>query len=358
MKKIIFPFLVLLALAFLRPSPALAMNEVCTDTAANCCNAVQIVQDGGGCPTGTVWIGGNDGSCVAPTSCSGTQQFSCATNACISQLPPSGPGPACPGRVEISGQCYDIFTVIKDRITATLYKIWSGSSILGRLVYVLDTDCTAGQVPKWNNTTKTWACADDSAGSSQWTTNGSNISYSAGNVGINTSTPTTSLDVNGSTTLRGSVNIIGSSVTLPVGTIQSREIADGAVTGTDIASHTITNSNIAYNTIGNSELNYYWANEGTDYLTDTHPTGVALSSCNDGGWILSGECWADYDSDSGSAVNMVVGDGVYMTGMHRASRSVWNPYHIYQITTNYWECRGFLTSLTHFTLHSKAMCLR
>jgi hypothetical protein len=49
-------------------------------------------------------------------------------------------------------------------------------------------------------------------GSSQWTTNGSNIYYNTGNIGIGTTTPQYTLDVNGTVTVNNHFRVVGSCV--------------------------------------------------------------------------------------------------------------------------------------------------
>ncbi len=67
------------------------------------------------------------------------------------------------------------------------------SKATGLMVY----DNTLNQFSYWNGTA--WAnVAGGGGGASQWATSGNNISYDAGNVGINTTTPTAKLDVFGS----------------------------------------------------------------------------------------------------------------------------------------------------------------
>lgn len=54
-------------------------------------------------------------------------------------------------------------------------------------------------------------------GSSQWITNGTNIHYSTGNVGIGITSPTQKLDVNGNIKLTGDLIVANTNSTLPVG---------------------------------------------------------------------------------------------------------------------------------------------
>lgn len=61
------------------------------------------------------------------------------------------------------------------------------------------------------------ALVNFSGGTNPWTISGSNISYTTGNVGIGTASPTQKLDVNGNLKLNGDLLLSNSGSTLPVG---------------------------------------------------------------------------------------------------------------------------------------------
>ncbi|MFH1769223.1 MAG: hypothetical protein ABH833_00975, partial [Parcubacteria group bacterium] len=84
MKKY-FLVLPLFVLAFLLPNTTLAVGETCSGTPASssCCTEPQAIIDGGGCPSGQVWIGDViSGSCQTPVVCTTETRFSCSNNTC------------------------------------------------------------------------------------------------------------------------------------------------------------------------------------------------------------------------------------------------------------------------------------
>lgn len=187
--------------SFLQVPSALAVNEICAAGTNNCCTAVPVVEDVGGCPSGTSWIGGaSDGQCEALNPACPGKTFSCATNQCIT-IPV---GPACPSnQINLGGGvCAPRLYLFQDTVVDTIYKIWGGD-ILGRLVYVPDSDCVDGQVVSW--TASGWVCADVAAASSLWTQSATDIYYDTGKVGIGTATPSQMLHVEGDAKFVGGV---------------------------------------------------------------------------------------------------------------------------------------------------------
>jgi len=90
-------------------------------------------------------------------------------------------------------------------LTATSSASPITSPATGLVVY--NTATVSDVVPGiyyWNGTA--WKKLDVDTRSSQFTTSGSNVYYTTGNVGIGTTTPATTLDVNGSATVSGSLN--------------------------------------------------------------------------------------------------------------------------------------------------------
>ena len=191
-KKYFLLLTLLIPIFFFKSTPAFAVGETCA-TDSSCCTPPQILQDGGGCPPGTYWIGtDNSGACQNLISCPVGKTLNCTTGACTS----ANTGTAtCPGQFHIGGNvCVDVLKLIRENVTDTIYKIWFGE-VLGRAVYVDDVDCVDGEVPSWDNTAKTWVCEQGGL----WSTdNGVDIYYTGGNVGIGTNTPTAPLDVSGS----------------------------------------------------------------------------------------------------------------------------------------------------------------
>lgn len=155
---------------------AYAVNEVCTAGSGACpnppnaslCTAPPIIQNVGGCPGGTVWIGSaSTGQCTTPSyspsaACTaGTDAFYCETNKCWTK-PTPGPAAVCPQA-----------------------NVNTGSSL---------PCCTGNQIAVRDETFPTgWKCSDTIPG--LWLKFGTNIYYNDGKVGIGTATPDSKLDV-------------------------------------------------------------------------------------------------------------------------------------------------------------------
>ncbi len=69
-----------------------------------------------------------------------------------------------------------------------------------------DMGCAVGQVLKLG-TGGVWQCGNDNAGTSLWSQSGSNIYYNSGNVGIGTTSPSYTLDVNGDARVTGKLRL-------------------------------------------------------------------------------------------------------------------------------------------------------
>lgn len=136
---------------------------------------------------------------------------------------------------------------------------------------IAQASATTGQVLKWSGTT--WAPAPDevgSGGSSQWTTNGNNIYYNTGNVGIGTTTPESKLDVSG-----GDAQING--VTFGLGAAsrpQNTASGNGA-----LSANTTGNNNVAngYGALHSNTIGYFNCAAGVNALY-LNTSGVSNSA--------------------------------------------------------------------------------
>jgi len=121
-----------------------------------------------------------------------------------------------------------------------------------------------------------------SGGSSQWSTIGSNISYSTGNVGIGSTTPQYKLDVAGSVNVTGGFYVNGSALTSGGGIIVPNT--------SGLASSTWTANNVNWTVSASTNLSGYnpyrmfnntpadsWANTSTTYTTTGNSTGITTT---------------------------------------------------------------------------------
>ena len=122
-------------------APAFAVNEICA-TNASCCTPPESIIDGGGCPSGTYWIGpANGGTCqTSSVTCSSPSNFSCGTGTCTSISTGSG----CPGwQLNLGGgNCVDVLKIIKNSVDPKILNIYNGG-LLGSVVYA-NTSGTVG----------------------------------------------------------------------------------------------------------------------------------------------------------------------------------------------------------------------
>lgn len=192
MKKLL-PLLPILLL-ILVPRSAFAVGETCKDSppTSNCCTAPAIIEQVGGCPSGTKWIGdASTGQCQNVITCAPTaSSLSCSTGGCYTYTPPPppGPGPVCP--------------------TATVNTDSSMSC------------CSAGQIAiRDESAPSKWKCIDES-----WTrvAGTSDIYHNGGKVGIGTATPAVPLDVvlssGGGAKIGASTNVASGNYSVAIGT--------------------------------------------------------------------------------------------------------------------------------------------
>lgn len=125
-------FLALIIVSLLTPPSVYAVSEICPDPdgngplapASTCCTAPTIIQNVGGCPAGTVWIGNAaTGQCATPATCNTSHQsFLCETNSCYAQPP----GPVCSTAGVTTGSslpcCTNGQVAIRDSLAPTGWK--------------------------------------------------------------------------------------------------------------------------------------------------------------------------------------------------------------------------------------------
>ena len=190
--------LIIIFSVFSQTQTAFAVGEICS-TNASCCTAPQIILDGGGCPSGTYWIGSEStGSCQSSALTCATS-FNCSTGTCTT----ASSGSACPsGTINIGGgKCADWIKIIRENTTDTIYKLWLNDELGSNVAYLpKGASCTAGQNLVWDGTK--WICTLEGLWKLVGGT-GPDIYYNAGNVGIGTPAPGAKLHVAGNAYLTG-----------------------------------------------------------------------------------------------------------------------------------------------------------
>jgi len=168
MKKLL-PIIFLFAFCLV-PRAAFALNESCANplgpivASSSCCTAPAVVEDGGGCPPGTTWIGDAvGGECKTIFNCPDDtyQSLSCNSGSCYKPGPPPTPlqCPSAGVNTDTSLAC-----------------------------------CTDGQIAVRDSLSPSkWKCANPA--SDLWVLTGSDIYYNAGKVGIGTISPGAALSV-------------------------------------------------------------------------------------------------------------------------------------------------------------------
>lgn len=107
----------------------------------------------------------------------------------------SGIGELAP-RLPVAAAGYSLNSLRADTARSVLTGGVGSAAILDGSIQFADiapNGASSGQVMKWNGSA--WAAAADNAGSDVWATNGSAISYTAGNVGVGDETPASTFTV-------------------------------------------------------------------------------------------------------------------------------------------------------------------
>ena len=156
-----------------------------------------------------------------------------------------------------------------------------------------------------SNTIDYFGSVGAGGGSSLWTSNGSDIYYNTGNVGINDSTPSYKLDVNGDFRATGAL----------------RDSSGDAGTSGQILSSTGTGTNWIDASAGGSSP---WTTSGSDIYYNTGNVGIGVTSPGealevDGNIEITGEFIGDlrgpitFKAQAGE--NLTLGDAVYISGV-------------------------------------------
>ncbi len=173
---------------------------------------------------------------------------------------------------------------------------WTSPSVIGSLA-----TGTPGLFLRASSTSPTgfdWAFASSSS-ISQWNTNGSNIYYDEGDVGIGTSTPSSALDVIGMVTVDNVSSHASSSLTLSGGDVINLQSPNGMQ---------YSNGNNIESYLNNNEIYFNFSDP-----TDSN-AGASLDFYKQG---LSG----NFKSDDGSSGSLTINNGETYSGFYNGNDS-------------------------------------